>query len=557
MPIDYHRINSVHVQGDDGLYRLGRVVDVADDGLFVDMLRRNQRREFVPFGWVFFPCMPAKRSVLAEIHAKEIDHQPMQALVRETNSGPWVWQDAEIISVPYQSVEAAVVQWEDKNSGVLSTDIVPIKRLRYADDDLEGCFFREGDNIEPGIFARCSVQLDERFRSLTTEAATALIAAATVADNSCGPELFMRMVELVDGRLGVVYLRLRFKSCDADDLRFQTALANLQANLPRCLELSEKHWERVDSCALLPELWMEVLSHLDAVNQAQLRAISSTWNRLLTAPPLTATLVLTRSKDDRRFAFLTAAVIYKGLGATTRHLVVAPEDKYDLDSDDLLAVAGMIHFVAERQPGIRLRGLYLHGVTLDVMINGVRDNAEFEECVAHQPPAEYDRQGRFCRLQELVEVVGPLPCEVLRMFDCTTELACVVSERRKDFLSASLSGAWKLSLGAGFGCALWNALEAPLATPSTADHKFLKQFLAKQSVQNPARNDAKITVCKMLCALQSADPRPTSHYRGKQWCVDGMQGIQLEKLSRMTKAFLCARFKKSSHAATKETGRTS
>ncbi|XP_055343477.1 uncharacterized protein LOC129591726 [Paramacrobiotus metropolitanus] len=34
--------------------------------------------------------------------------------------------------------------------------------------------------------------------------------------------------------------------------------------------------------------------------------------------------------------------------------------------------------------------------------------------------------------------------------------------------------------------------------------------------------------CQMLCAVQTADPRPTSHYRGKKWCKTGLEDGQRE-----------------------------
>ncbi|XP_055357225.1 uncharacterized protein LOC129602256 [Paramacrobiotus metropolitanus] len=87
-----------------------------------------------------------------------------------------------------------------------------------------------------------------------------------------------------------------------------------------------------------------------------------------------------------------------------------------------------------------------------------------------------------------------------------------------------------------FGNALWSALEAQLPAPDDAELRRVSTWLATFPAHGQLTEKARESVaeiCKTLCATQSADPLPSLHYRGKKWCVDGLQDLQVEKLSRI------------------------
>ncbi|XP_055348889.1 uncharacterized protein LOC129595805 [Paramacrobiotus metropolitanus] len=97
--------------------------------------------------------------------------------------------------------------------------------------------------------------------------------------------------------------------------------------------------------------------------------------------------------------------------------------------------------------------------------------------------------------------------------------------------------ATRLKPDGGFGCALWEAMEAALPVPSDGDvHDLFQRFRVGGDLRN--NNKLKALLCTALCALQSADPRPSSHYHGKKWCVEGLEEVQLENLSRICRQLL-------------------
>ncbi|XP_055356497.1 uncharacterized protein LOC129601662 [Paramacrobiotus metropolitanus] len=87
------------------------------------------------------------------------------------------------------------------------------------------------------------------------------------------------------------------------------------------------------------------------------------------------------------------------------------------------------------------------------------------------------------------------------------------------------------------GCAMWDVLEAALPALSGEETHMLAKWLALLASNRSPSTDLK-QIHKMLCAVQTADPRPTSHYRGKKWCMDGLGDSQLGMVSRIAQHFL-------------------
>ncbi|XP_055330475.1 uncharacterized protein LOC129582876 [Paramacrobiotus metropolitanus] len=96
--------------------------------------------------------------------------------------------------------------------------------------------------------------------------------------------------------------------------------------------------------------------------------------------------------------------------------------------------------------------------------------------------------------------------------------------------------------GRRFGCALWDALEAALAVPPAAQLAWLSLHVAGLSqppIEPPIGEKREILwVCQIVSSVQTADPRPGSHYHGKEWFEAILGDLQLEKLSRMSLHFL-------------------
>ncbi|XP_055356677.1 uncharacterized protein LOC129601803 [Paramacrobiotus metropolitanus] len=96
--------------------------------------------------------------------------------------------------------------------------------------------------------------------------------------------------------------------------------------------------------------------------------------------------------------------------------------------------------------------------------------------------------------------------------------------------------------------ALWSAMDAGMSAPGDTELRRLFNWLKFEKTKhelvkspNSMPDDWKkytAMICKTLCATQTADPRPSLHYRGKKWCVDGLRCLNPEKLSRLSLHFL-------------------
>ncbi|XP_055353090.1 uncharacterized protein LOC129599000 isoform X2 [Paramacrobiotus metropolitanus] len=92
LTLDEH-CNSVDVWDDSGRLLFGRVVDVAENGLYVDLLCAGRRRELVPYGRLFHmrSCGLLKDGVAAG------DQRfPVEALLRPHPLSPWTWVSAQL-----------------------------------------------------------------------------------------------------------------------------------------------------------------------------------------------------------------------------------------------------------------------------------------------------------------------------------------------------------------------------------------------------------------------------------------------------------------------------
>ncbi|XP_055346128.1 uncharacterized protein LOC129593711 [Paramacrobiotus metropolitanus] len=281
----------VHVLGRDGRLRYGRVVDVADDGLFVDMLCSNRRREF----WSIDKCFSSEflsGDVLAKHYAANYNSTvSVVVLVPETPCGPWIWVPGEISchggGVQYAFYEEVLVRWHDVLTGLPRTDVVPIDRIRCLQEGKGRCAVQKVEytalhpRMQLGTFTRHSVQLDGQLRSLSTTEAQTLIQRwnTGILWYACRG---IRLVDTVGDRLDYLLI----SGCVISDPIETLCLLNVVKGLQDEWTWMVKMMIRDDYSGLPPELWREVFSQLDTdtVSQTRLRFVCSTWNLLHVEP---------------------------------------------------------------------------------------------------------------------------------------------------------------------------------------------------------------------------------------------------------------------------------
>ncbi|XP_055352240.1 uncharacterized protein LOC129598386 [Paramacrobiotus metropolitanus] len=303
-----------------------------------------------------------------------------------------------------------------------------------------------------------------------------------------------------------------------------------------------------DKMAISTELCLEVFSHLNTVAQMRLCTVCAAWNAMLEEPVVSGRITLGAyfyTGNKWRFShFISLATLYKCLQAGTQHVTMAHFGSLDMPErnaaiDYLTMMCEMIHCLAQQRPGVRLRSLHMDTFNFELAIHSALESAAVSECVLHQadrstvrPAVDWDLES----LQNFIAVCSRLPCHTLLMTNCDVHLSCAFFFRgwRYTFAVSVGIAAARLPIDADFGCALWDALDAWLPVP---DEEKVAELLELLKGDPGVEVKLKQVVCKVLCALHAADPRP-SYYRGKQWCLEGLQGLQVEKLSRIARHFL-------------------
>ncbi|XP_055340487.1 uncharacterized protein LOC129589672 [Paramacrobiotus metropolitanus] len=315
-----------------------------------------------------------------------------------------------------------------------------------------------------------------------------------------------------------------------------------------------------DYSGLPVELWREVFSELDTVSQTRLRIVCSTWNMLMDSPALSALIVLERRcVPCKRFPCehfhpLLSAALFKRLRPGTRHVALV-DGEGTMTPNDLLNMSDMLLYTAKHRPEIRLTALHLIGWQISFLVNRATDHCEEPSpCVQHNPDPWSAGTYRprlvreHCRLQDFIKIFSSLPCESPRLVNCTVKWFCPFDDHRSrpQKRGPALEMEFPevcLNVTKDFGCMLWEACEIMLPALSDEDLQQLMQWvtgLADPDLDDDEEEELNVSVvvCKVLRATQSNDPRSSSHYRGKHWCYEGLEGLQLEKLSRIALLFL-------------------
>ncbi|XP_055348884.1 uncharacterized protein LOC129595799 [Paramacrobiotus metropolitanus] len=342
-------------------------------------------------------------------------------------------------------------------------------------------------------------------------------------------------------------------SCTATSTKFHESLMECFARVIRVPHSATVEFENEEAqcvlTALSVEVWLEVFSQLDTLKQNQLRAVCETFSCLLDSAILTANIVVTTTESsqmknyDRRDYYVVTP-IFKCLSSSTKRIIVA--DRKPLLSDcDIYKVLDMIHYVAEQKSSLRLPALYFQGFRCSFQIGLSYDSVwDLDECVQHWPkPAPRKFNGiidelHVIRLDGFIAACQNLPCDGIRLLNCSVHVNHVNGwpDMLKPQFTSKVSMA-RLEKANNLECAVWEAFEIGLPTPTLEQQQMLTQWLT--TVASAANQNVLVQVaCKVLCATQTADRRGMLHYRGKKWCIDGLQNLQLEKLSRIAVHFL-------------------
>ncbi|XP_055340823.1 uncharacterized protein LOC129589921 [Paramacrobiotus metropolitanus] len=586
--------NRVDILGDDGLFRSGRVVDVADYGLFVDFLTPSRRREFTPFSRVFQNAIPDKKrskpSLLADAYtyAKPDVTIPVDVLMPETPFGPWVWFPAGIVNVSrgirHTDCSIAVVQWVH---GVPSTDLVSLDRLRWkvsrdwwatvgrkppvqlpsSEKWHDGGSQLSGlttvlESVVPGVFEKHSVSLPQDCRHIDADKLLQHLNEKASRQATYNP-IPVFFVDVIDGNLSYLWRnppkapgqetpsQVLSRLDRRHDALFST-IRQINSTLPKESAFCGEPEEINDISLITSAVLLEVFSHLDTRTQTGLRSVCFGWSSLLESPLLTTCIIVGTSHNDyqanriQRHYILTSP-IFRFFCKSTQRIVIDGRREKEMNTGDFVTVTDMIHYMG-RKTESRVPTIYVVGVEFDLQFGYTLESEQnrYRSCETHRAEEPINIYPFTYRLVDFIAACSDLPCDTIHMVRCTMELNYAELEDWKEIqLWVDLSGI-RLPMRRDMSSAVWDEMENDVPMPSSEELDTLSgwlTFIGREKVMRRERGLA----CRTLCATQTADPRPSAHYRGKKWCADGLRALQcadgsghlqLKKLSSIALHFL-------------------
>ncbi|XP_055355572.1 uncharacterized protein LOC129600922 [Paramacrobiotus metropolitanus] len=476
-----------------------------------------------------------------------------------------------------QAHVSTVVHWVN---GVACTDVVPLERLRWtvnsewwatigrnASVRHDGVSTTHGlsarlDPVEAGTFHKRSLLLSgaEDWRHVDVDKLSSRL-NERVCRREDYPCRYVSFVGIADGHLSYVWRYVDFlrwpttgpfqnislypdpvqnfiRKCDG------ALVAGIRAIILQLTEEITSITEPEDSSdigLLTVDVLLEVFSQLDTRTQTGLRTVCFTWNAVLESPVLTAGIVIIgfgshhyRPYRPQLHYFLTSPV-FKCFRQSTQHIVVAARDNW-MQTRDFLTLAETMHYVSQTT-GHRVLTVYLVGLQLKLQFNRHLDS--YDKCPMHEPSfgsTSYSYPGP-CRLADFIAACTDLPCQAIRLVICTVLLDYASSEQvyLPNHLLVYLPSV-RLPLGGDVDRLIWGVLGTRVPTPNAEQLDTLATWLASLNA-GTSRSQRRLA-CRAVCATQTADPRPSSHYRGKEWCVAGLRELRLENLSSIALHFL-------------------
>ncbi|XP_055346530.1 uncharacterized protein LOC129594008 [Paramacrobiotus metropolitanus] len=562
-------VHSVDVLGEDGLFRYGRVVDVADNGLFVDFCCAGRRRELVPFDKVFLTTYrPLNGNELAKIYAAPETVLSVDVRWRHSLADPWIWFPAELVNltrgVQHVTYDAAVVRWWNT---VACTDIVPVERIRrsvISSDSSTGGFSNATKRVpvSPRTFVKGSAPLPPRYISLAPAAAENLVKELNCLKHLWADQFrSVLVVEVKDGQLFYLEQRSSEKERAAEGPCFDDCWTHFGTDCT--FDADDKDMEESvtdgpgtwttdegDIGALTTNVLLEIFSHLTAIVQNSLRRVCTAWDYIM---DLITCISMRPHKFDQAHSsvhhdyFLTAP-IFKCLRASTKFIVVDCR-KWEMGGDVFLKVFEMIHYVAQHHGSIFLNTIVLVGLkgsmlgvstACDTHHTGQRQ--EVEPSSFHAGKENAQAAGHVC-LHDFTVACRDLPCNALLFLDCEFRLqlsrvyTAMWFSIDRSFSVPSIES--KISRARmqrrrdyDLGCCIWDALEAGLPVATEDQLQRLSQRCAAIHAGQVPEHYIQ-WFYSVLCATQSGDPRPGSRWYEKKWCADGLADLRLGNLSRI------------------------
>ncbi|XP_055353987.1 uncharacterized protein LOC129599702 [Paramacrobiotus metropolitanus] len=258
-----------------------------------------------------------------------------------------------------------------------------------------------------------------------------------------------------------------------------------------------------------PHLLREIFQSLDSVRRLQLRRVCPLWNTVLTGADSSHTVRVSFDMDPG-VIYVAVGSLLKCLDHSTQRLIV--EDVGGGDVGVVMTVMGRMLRT------LRIKTIVFHRVSFDW-----DDTDEFpvgEEIVPqeNQPEDRLTLQRGITRLATVLKAWAGF-CEELRL--CRCKFSC------DDLMEAVIPHATIKLDAADMAEQIWGLYETHLSR-ERLDIEYLAEWIRTGSAA------LRRMVTEFLENYQSADPRLTVHYRGKQWTAESLKDLDLTKLTTIT-----------------------
>ncbi|XP_055344443.1 uncharacterized protein LOC129592431 [Paramacrobiotus metropolitanus] len=481
----------------EGQLQHGRVINVADGGLIIDFQCASQRAQFVAYGRIF-RCYPNWL----------IPTDDVQVLLRRRADAAWLWYPGNVVDLDFEDANCVEVSlphgtvrellpWEQVRPPLSHVDleerrVMPghfvVRWCRLAVPHWAGVSQRVGQIFRWELQRRCDAlcicvknqTMDYLQRQidnpLTTEQVEGVYKLARMAKRS----------DVTSGPIVPVFPH-----------RVVPSVAPLRRK--RKLSGGDR-----DGVPLSVELLVEIFQSLNSLGRVRCRRVSSLWNALLTTDAYFPDVRVSGhwlDYDALHYAehttYWAAVCLLKCLRHATKTVVLS-----HLDVSEWRELTAVINYI---RPARRLPVLVLCGCDLGEPFDWAKDV-----------------------IGSTAQLAVQSGCQRLVWVNCRfadRALQAVVTQH-----------AFRVQSPEAMEVQLWDLLESSLQLQKPLDRSAIAQWIAESVAQQ--RNYDIEMILLGLWNYQSADPRPATPYRGREWTASMLAQLDATQLTTLTTAYL-------------------
>ncbi|XP_055344490.1 uncharacterized protein LOC129592469 [Paramacrobiotus metropolitanus] len=474
----------------DGQLQRGHVINVAEGGLIIDFGCAGQRSQLVEYGRIFHSS--STHSFYATLDE--------QALLRRPSDGAWIWHPGRVVPLGgcrHEECQCVDVQLPD---GTIR-ELVRCSQVRSPPSDAE----LQGWRVGKGDFVIRECALPVQFWRKGSQGLGEIFSCQLGRDCAvlCTSLLSQTLVYLQHHtgnplrpkQVGLVYNKARSEM----DKRFFAKTPIVSKNRKRKIAGS-----RHRNLALPVELLIEVFQSLDSIDRVRCRRVSPLWNDILTTDAYFPDVRISGTRDygevplpDASKYWITACLL-KCLSNATKTLVLM-----QLGAEACAEVSLLIQHI----------------------LNGHRiPTTVFYDC---DFSCQYDLLERV--LQGAAGLLWKCSCHRIVWKKC----------RMSDYsLSAAVAlHTFSVRSEEEMEEQLWDVFEGNLQLTRPLDRVAVEEWIL-DVLGDGHQHHLNDIILTGLNEYQSADPRPTTQYRDREWTEMDISEVDETLLTALTMAYL-------------------